>query len=129
MPPQLPEQHWPFCVHDAPSGEHVVQAGLVAQEGSLQSMSPLQLSSTPPVHTSTAVGRMFGLASLQSPCDGQKPSPSASVHGGQSRRHVDVDSSPPQKPSPQQVLTDCVVQAPHLAALQPIGFEPPKPQQ
>ena len=71
FPLQLSEQHCPLCVHEAPSGEHVVQDGLELHPGSLQSTSPLQLSSTPPEQTSGAFGRTFGFASLQSPCDGQ----------------------------------------------------------
>jgi hypothetical protein len=129
FPPQLPEQHWEFCVHDAPGWLQVAHDGLAAQPGSLQSVSPSQSSSTPPEQTSAAFGRTFGFASLQSPCDGQKPSWSASVHAGQSRPQIGVVSSPLQTPSPQQTVNAWVVQAPHFEGSQPTGFEPPKPQQ
>jgi hypothetical protein len=107
-----------------------VHDGLVLHAGSLQSFKPLQFSSTLPVQSSVAFGRIAGFASLQSPSDGQKPSPSASVQGGQSRRHESVSSLPLQTPSPQQELIDCVVHAvPHWLASQPTGFDPEKPQQ
>ena len=117
-------------MHDAPSGEQVTHDGLVLQAGSLQSFNPLQFSSTLPVQSSVAFGRTFGFASLQSPSDGQKPSPSASVQDGQSRRHESVSSAPLHTPSPQHELIDCVVHAaPHWLVLQPTGFDPENPQQ
>jgi hypothetical protein len=116
-------------VQELPDGRQVVHAGLDAHAGSRQSTRPLQFSSTPPEHASTAFGRTLAFASLQSPCEAQKPSPSASVHGGQSRSQVANDSSPLHAASPQQTVIAAVVHAPHLEASQPTGFSPPKPQQ
>jgi hypothetical protein len=75
-------------VQALPDVRQLVQLGLEAQAGSAQSTRPLQFSSTLPEHASVAFGRTLGFASLQSPCEGQNPSPSASVHGTQSRAHV-----------------------------------------
>jgi hypothetical protein len=129
LPPQLPEQHWPDVVHDVPAGWQAVHAGLVAQAGSEQSTRPLQFSSRPPEHASVAFGRTLAFASLQSPCEAQKPSPSASVHGWQSRWQFAKDSSPLQTLSPQQTEIACVVHDPQRLASQPTGFSPPNPQQ